>query len=365
MATTVTTNLIIPEVLADYVEQKLTDNSVFAPLAEVDNTLVGNAGDTLSFPKYSYIGKATVVAENGQIVPAELNADKVDKKVHKLAKAVQITDEAILSAKGNPMEEAAMQVVKAIDDARDDEFLAEMEGAPLSIGFTDGLSSDNIIDALELFGEDIDGQKALCVAPKDLASLRKDSDYINGSEIATAEMIRGGVGSIWGCQIIPSNRLKGVNERSAYIVKPTALADVRKRDILIEVDREPEYQRQTVYATEHSVAYRKNDSKIIRIRLFSGLNKVDNGIITSVAGAAQNGTIIKIGEAAPVNFKWVYKLGSADVTPTYGTALTGYTDWVDGETEIAASTSTKACVALVDKDNKPVRYFNVTLVKGA
>ena len=48
--TTKLANLIDPEVLADYIDVKLIHKIVFAPLATVDNTLVGAAGDTIKFP---------------------------------------------------------------------------------------------------------------------------------------------------------------------------------------------------------------------------------------------------------------------------------------------------------------------------
>lgn len=51
--TTVLSYLIDPEVLANYVDVKLIDNIVFAPLAAVDTTLVGAPGDTIKFPSYS------------------------------------------------------------------------------------------------------------------------------------------------------------------------------------------------------------------------------------------------------------------------------------------------------------------------
>ena len=47
MASTKLANLIDPQVIADFVDQKLIDNIVFAPLAEIDQTLVGRPGDTL------------------------------------------------------------------------------------------------------------------------------------------------------------------------------------------------------------------------------------------------------------------------------------------------------------------------------
>lgn len=366
MATTLKANLIIPEVLADYVEAKLTNRMVFAPVAEIDNTLEGQGGDTLKFPKYQYIGAADVTNENGQITPVALTAGSVTKTVHKLTKAVQITDEARLSAYGDPIGEAATQLALAIDDKTDAEMLDEMETAPRVFGSIVDISADGIADALTLFGEDVDGVKALFVAPKDLAVLRKDPDFINGSEIATDIMIRGAVGAIWGCQIIPTNRLNGSSaERDAYIVKPGGLALINKRGTLIETEREPEYMRDTIYASKHYVPYLKDESKVIRICLYKALQTTTAA--SSVAGTtATNDTFIKISEAAPEGTKWVYKLGSADVTPTWGTAVSSYTDWVSDTTEIAASTSTKASVVLVNAaDNKPIKYQNVTLVKKA
>ena len=51
--TTKLANLIDPEVLAAYIDQKLIDRIAFAPLATVDTTLVGNPGDTIKFPSYA------------------------------------------------------------------------------------------------------------------------------------------------------------------------------------------------------------------------------------------------------------------------------------------------------------------------
>ena len=46
-------NLFNPQVVADIIDTKLTDKMVFAPLAMIDNTLVGRAGDTVQLPYYS------------------------------------------------------------------------------------------------------------------------------------------------------------------------------------------------------------------------------------------------------------------------------------------------------------------------
>lgn len=46
-------SLFNPQVVADLIDVKLTDNMVFAPLARIDYTLQGRAGNTVTLPYYS------------------------------------------------------------------------------------------------------------------------------------------------------------------------------------------------------------------------------------------------------------------------------------------------------------------------
>jgi N4-gp56 family major capsid protein len=181
---TLKANLVIPEVIADLVEGKLGDNITLLPLATEDNTLVGQPGDTLKFPAFKYIGKATVIAENGQIETGKLEAGTTQATVHKYAKGISITDEARLSGHGDPMGEAAKQLARAIDQGVDDELFSVLNGVGVSrkhINTT--ISADNIADALVLFGEDLTGDKVLLTDAAGFAALRKDNDYIRASDL--------------------------------------------------------------------------------------------------------------------------------------------------------------------------------------
>jgi N4-gp56 family major capsid protein len=372
MATTVIANLIDPEVLAAKVNAKLTDNMVFLPVADVDDTLVGKPGDTLTFPVYAYIGDAADVAENGQIVPVALSETSVEAKVKKAGKGVQITDEAVLSGHGDPVGEAGSQLALAIDNHTDNDLLTALEGisATHQFGTEAAISPDVIADSLTLFGEDEEGAKALYISVGDKATLRKSDDFIKATDLGDARMSTGVMGELWGCQIIPANKIKADStngEIRRFIVKPGALKVIRKRDTMMEPKREADYGRTSFFVNKHYTAYLYDESKVVMIRQFTALKDLAAEDVVSTAGtAATNGTFLDIKKVAPVGMKWVYKLGSADVTnAAFGTALTGYTDWTSKTTEIAASTSTKAHVALVDADNKPVKQLNVTLVKKA
>lgn len=364
MSNTLKANVIIPEVLADYVKSKLTDKSVFAPIAVIDNTLENKGeGDSIKFPKYSYIGAAAGVNEAGSIGTTNLSTTSVTKTVSKIAKGVSISDEASLSAFGTPEEEIASQLALSIDDKTDADCLTELAtlSAAKSYIITTDLTSDAIIDALTIFGEDEQGQKALFLNSANLAALRKDDDYIKASDIGSEQVIKGSTGMIWGCNLINTNRL--ASSADSYIVKPGALRIINQRELFVEKERDADHQLTKFYASRLYVPYLQDESKVIKITKRTSVATVSG--VTSVAGTASGDTQLDVPYPAPANCKWVYKLGSADVTPTWGTAVSSYTDLVPGE-DIAASTNTKASVILVfAADNKPIDYANVTLVKKA
>ena len=371
---TLKANLVIPEVIADLVETKLGDNVTLLPLAEQDNTLEGQPGDTLKFPAFEYIGAASVVDENGQVVVGNLAAGTKTATVHKYAKAISITDEARLSGFGNPMDEAAKQLARAIDQGVDDELFSVLNGVNINRKWVSStLSADNIADALVLFGEDLTGPKILLTDAAGFAQLRKDADYIKASDMGQ-RMINGDVvGEIWGCQILITNKVKNnttVKEKQHFIVKPGALRLVNKRGTLIEVQREPDYMRDNIFASKHCVAYLYDHSKVVAITEFTDLQALvaaSVGIESVVGTTATNDTFLVIPDelAAPDGYKWVYKLdSSADNIGVWDTALTGTTDWTSSTTEIAAGANTKAHVVLVNAtDSKPVKTTTISLVK--
>ena len=94
MAMTKLTNLMNPEVMGDWVSEHLEKEMKFSPLCRVDFTLAGRAGDTVTVPKYAYIGDAGEVAEGDAITISQLTASSETVTVKKAGNGVELTDEA-------------------------------------------------------------------------------------------------------------------------------------------------------------------------------------------------------------------------------------------------------------------------------
>lgn len=190
----------------------------------------------------------------------------------KYGKAVQITDEAVLSGYGDPLGEAAKQISLSLDDAMDNALLAALAANSASeqnyatSGSTVALAPEDIPLALAKFGEDNDGQKVLLVTPDFYAKLvgqPASSNWIPASEIAANVKIRGAVGMAYGCQVVVTNRL--VTSGNLYIVKPNTLAVFIKRGSMVETDRDILNQSTVLAGSILAAPYLLNPKGMIKL----------------------------------------------------------------------------------------------------
>lgn len=309
--TTMLANLVDPEVLADFVEKKLVNAIRLSPLAKIDNTLVGRPGDEITLPSYSYIGDATFVGEGQDIPIARLSATTAKVKVAKIGKAVEITDEAILSGAGDITGEAGTQILTAMNSGVENQLLQSMRK---SATLTDTIAAsgdpaDEIADALTLFGEDIDGEKVIVIPPAFYARLRKSNSWIPNTEMGAQAIVRGTIGMVHGCQVVTANRLNAHDEyekttdtdidvsktyyvlvngvytevaepvkadlgkyyekvavgAQAFIIKPNALAIYMKRNTLVEFDRDKIAQLNYIIGSKLFAPYVYDTSKLIKL----------------------------------------------------------------------------------------------------
>ena len=260
-------DLFVPEVVADAIDKKLVDAIRFAPLAVIDTTLVGKAGDELTMPSYEYIGDAEAVAEGADIPIAKLSQDTEKVKVAKIGKAVEFSDEALLAGANNDIaEEAAKQVVMSVNSKLEADLISAMS-TNATLTATLSLAAENVAhslaDALVKFGEDIDGEKVLLVSPAVYAKLLKADGWVPNTEAGANVIVNGTVGSIFGMQVVLSNRLTAKNE--AYIIKPGALRIVMKRNTLVEFDRDILSEMNYIKASKLFAPYVYDKTKLIKI----------------------------------------------------------------------------------------------------
>ena len=132
------------------------------------------------------------------------------------------------------------------------------------------LSLDGIQDALDVYNSEDDAPTVLIVSPKVAGRLRlaAGKDWLRGTQLGADAVSKGVYGDILGVQIIRSRKL---NANEAFLVKTgaedgkPAVKLMLKRDIKVEPDRVPKYNRTDIYATAMEAAYLYDPTKVVKI----------------------------------------------------------------------------------------------------
>ena len=269
-------NLIDPQVLAEYLDVKMMDAIKFAPICGVNTELQGRPGSTLTLPMYTFIGLAEDVPEGTDVPMGELGHNTVDVKVKKAGKGVKISDEAILSAYGNPVDEIAKQLLMAISGKVDNDCAAAFRGADeegkavvedekitearneRKVNIDRPFDKYVISDMITKFGEDIEEEMTVMIHPDNLAVLRNDKDFIE--VMAGQKIISGEMGQLFGCRIVVSNK---VGKQEAFLVKNGAVEILMKRNVAVEADRDIMNKTNVFVVDEHYAVYLKYPERIV------------------------------------------------------------------------------------------------------
>lgn len=349
-------SIINPQVLADMIEAKLVNAMKFTPLCKVDNTLVGRAGDTVTLPRYAYIGDAADVAELENIGIAELTATTQAVQVKKVGKGATISDEAVLSGYGDPVGEIGNQLLISIASKVDNDVLAALDNATL-VHPVVSVTPNEVNNALVKLGEDFEGDKYLFVSPATYAALRDAADWIPASEIAAGAVLRGTVGMIYGCYVVITNKITTTD--TAYIVKPGAVALFMKRGTQVESDRNIVNKSTTFTADKHYAAYLYDSSKVVKL----GAATLTTLTVTQDASIDLDGKATFTVTGYPTNLSYGWKAYAATNLDSALVVQVGDDfENASGKTHAAFATEYAAGAKYAATNNK---YFQVIYVDAA
>ena len=204
-------DLVDPQVMADMVSAKLPKKIKFTPIARIDTTLEGRPGSTITVPKYAYIGDAEDVAEGVAMGTTVLTASTTEAKVKKAGKAVELTDESVLSGYGDPVGTAVNQLTMSIAAKVDNDGYDALCGAPLTYdGTATEISYRGVVSANAKFEDESYASltKIIFIHPNQEATLLNDDDFKSNDKYPLNVIMSGTIGSIAGAQVVKSKKVK-------------------------------------------------------------------------------------------------------------------------------------------------------------
>lgn len=271
---TMLNDLIDPQVMAPMISAKAKNAIVATPFARIDTTLQGQPGSTITVPKYAYIGDAEDVAEGVEAGVTKLTATTKEYKVKKVMKAVTLTDESVLSGYGNPVGESNNQLGISIASKVDNDVIEELEKGTLIYKGTKPISYDEIVNAIDLFNEEVNTPKAMLISPKQVTTLRKDPNFISNDKYNNNVIMTGEIGMVGNARIVPSRKIEevdGVFRCPIIQLLPdertqddtAAITIYLKKNVSVETERHSLSRSTDISADEHYVAALTDESKVV------------------------------------------------------------------------------------------------------
>ncbi len=250
-------DLINPEVLADAIGASLEKNIRFAPFAKVDTTLVGRAGDTITRPKYAYVGEADELIEGVPMDTSKLSMTTTSVGVKETGKAIEVTEQAILTNVDGTLTEAQNQIGMSIADKLEIDFLESMGKTKLKLAKAP-TESMNVIDAIAMFNDEDVEDYVLFINSADYTALYKE--MIKGNTFLSMTQIAELLGLK---EIVRTNR---VEVGTAYLSKQGAVEIVYKKRPEVKADDDILKRTVVMAGNTFYATHLYNESGVVEIK---------------------------------------------------------------------------------------------------
>lgn len=266
---------IVPEVFADLAQAAFAGKVkvLGSPAVIEDNTLVGQPGDTISFPKWGALGDLDDLTKGTAMTPAAMSQTDSSATIKEAGKAVAIDDAdklTILGGTGGAESEALRQFgVLAARKVDGDLITAAVAGAGHTLAPTAGtaLSWSVLVDHFAQYGDEFEPDEfaGIYINSAQMATVFKDSQFIDASKLGDNSVVRRGViGLLGGIPVQITNR---VAAGTVLSLKTAALGALYKRKPLVENDRDILKRQDVVTINVHYAVKALDGNRIGKITL--------------------------------------------------------------------------------------------------
>lgn len=257
--------LLDPQVIGAYLDVKMIDAIKLTPMISVNRELEGRPGSKLTLPKWGYTGDAADLAEAAEVTFDQLVQSTVEVGIKKIAKGIELTDEAILSGYGNPVEQVGQQLLMGVASKIEADLykvIADCRDCPKVTAAK--FDKYTIVDMKAKYREDMEADTlVLFITPELYAQLVKDPDFVN---IAQGEKIMSGhIGTLFGVNLVVANRVT-----NPFMMKQGAVELLMKRNVIVETDRNIKNFTNQFVVSDHYGCYVKYADRIVKFETTPG-----------------------------------------------------------------------------------------------
>ena len=274
MANTINQNVIVPEVYASLVREKIAGKVKVAQFLVNLGDLHGKIGETIQFPKYSYNGDAKDWDINTPMDVTQMKQTSTSATIKAIqAPAVKVADYDSEVELGNAIEEASNQQAIGVARKYDTDAIACALTSPLKyqLATKNVVTQDEMISILGLYGDDRDSADfdAIVVSSLFAPSFYKMDMFTSRERTMTKDgngiAINGEIGEFLGIPVVLSDRLYDATNQEGFILvmKKNAISIIPKENPFAETSRDAGLRQTTIYLSQFYAMALTDDTAIV------------------------------------------------------------------------------------------------------
>ena len=267
-------NVIIPEVYASLVREKIAGKCKVAQFLVNIGDLHGKVGETLTMPKWAYIGDAKDWQIDTPMDVTQMKQTSTTATVKAIAApAVKVADYDDEVELGNAIDEAASQQAVAVARKYDTDAIACALESPLKhkLAAKGEITQDELITMLGLYGDDRDSQDfdAIVVHSSFAPSFYKMDMFVKLDLSMTKEgngiAVNGCIGTFLNIPVVLSDRLYDTTNQEGFILmmKKNAISIIPKENPFAEASRDASLRQTTIYLSQFYATALTDDEAVV------------------------------------------------------------------------------------------------------
>ena len=276
---TINTGLIVPEVYAGLVREKIAGRVQVGQFLKKIDDLTGDVGETVTMPAWSYVGDASDWTVGTAMTTKKLAQTKKTATIKAIAApGVEVYDYDNKVALGNALDEAAKQQAISIARKIDIDAINAAYGTPLkqALATKDAITQTEILSALSVYGDERDSEDftrgaivmhsafADDLYGMDLFTSRERTTVAAGSENGITK--NGVIGQFLGIDVVLSDRLYDSATSDPYLmfIKNDSIGWIPKEAPFVETERDASKRLTNIYCSEfYAMALVRDDGIVL------------------------------------------------------------------------------------------------------
>lgn len=274
MANTINKNVIVPEVYAQLVREKIAGKCKVAQFMVTLGDLHGKVGETLTMPKWGYIGDAVDWDINTPMDKTQMKQTSTTATIKAVqAPAVEVSDYDNEVELGNAIEEASNQQALGVARKYDTDAIACALESPLKyqLATKNEITQTELIAMLGLYGDDRDSADfdAIVVHSSFAPSFYTMDMFVKRDLTMTADgngiAVNGCIGTFLNIPVVLSDRCYDATNQEGFVLmmKKGAISIIPKEEPFAETARDASIRKTTIYLSQFYAMALTDDEAVV------------------------------------------------------------------------------------------------------